>query len=260
MLSVLALILAASPLPDGESWVPRLVEKVGSRGAPGARTETRWETSCEQLDVRGPLVKLGQFTFNQREGKLFAPTLTSPPRPVPLMKHCADEIPTTPRFDTRQACVEATPHHVSEVCDGGACSLTPPPFRLPSCDAVMKELAALDALAGDHAQALKSLERVTAISKHGGRLWQRGDCAVVSVKASRDGVTLRGPDWEVIGVLEPLFGRARLAGSTGWSLDGGLGTWGTSGSTEAMLLGDGLFVLGTRVLYFERAACAAAGR
>lgn len=260
MTFVLILALAAAPLPDGESWVPRLVERSSARADGKGVTETTWRTTCERLDVRGPLVTLGRFTLNQGEGRLFAPVLNSPARQVPLMKHCADEIPTTPRFDTRAACVDATPHHVSEVCDGGACSLTPPPFRLPNCDAVMKELAALDALAGDHAQALKSLERVTAISKHGGRLWQRGDCAAVTVKASRDGVTLRGPDWEVIGVLEPLFGRARLAGSTGWSLDGGLGTWGTSGSTEAILLGDGLFVLGTRVLYFERAVCAAAGR
>lgn len=255
---ILLISLAAAPLPDGDWWVPRIASPASTR-SDGTKTERSFRVSCEKLEVRGVLVKLGDFTFNQRDGRLFAPVLPTHLRTVSLSKHCSAEAPDVPRFESRAACVEAG-SGVTETCEGGACTFDRRPFTLPGCDAALLELRELANLVLDaeHPRAAQTFERFTALTKKGGRLWERGSCAAVTVKPVKGGTLLRGADWETEGVFEPLFSRARLSGLRGWSADGGLGSWGTSATTEALYLGDGLLILGTRVLYVDEGGCVAA--
>ncbi len=257
---VLLLVLSAAPLPDGEFWVARRGVLWLSYGK-DAHVETTWRLECERVEVKGVLVTVGDITFNQREGRLFAPFLSTRPNNVSLRASCDDTLPESPRYASREAC-KAAQATLVERCDGKACSLNMTPFSLPTCDPAMTELRALASLAVDvdHEQATKTLELLSTLTKRGGALWERGACAKVAVKAKRDGTVLRGPDWELEGVFEPLFHRARLAGTRGWRTDGGLGSWGSSASTEPLLLGKGLIVLGRRVLYVDEGGCAAASQ
>lgn len=217
----LLLSLAATPLPDGVFWVAR--------------------AECERVEVKGVLVTVGDVTFNQREGRLFAPFLSTRPNSVALSGTCDDAIPEAPRASTLDECRAQKKR-----------------FVLPTCDAAIKELHFLAKLSDvDHEQAQKTLARLTTLMRKGGKLWLRGTCEVVQVKPGKGGqTTLTAANWETEGTLEPLFNRARMQFSRDW-VDQGLGGWGHGPSTEPLLLGKGLIVLGTRVLYVDEGDCAA---
>jgi len=255
---LLLLTLSAAPLPDGEFWVPRKDRQGFTRGD-GRITEHHWRLACERVEVKGGLVKLGEFTFNQRDGRVFSPSYETFERHVPLSGACIDEFPATPRFASFAEC-NAQERKLVITCDGGSCVPNVPFVELPNCDVEMKamsELAGL-ALSVEHEDAMATLNRLTAITKKGGKLWQRGGCELVTVKAGKGGLTtLRGPDWETEGYLEPLFSRARLQGTHRWSNDGGLGRSGSSGETEPLLLGKSLLILGRQVLFTDEAVCVA---
>lgn len=255
---LLLLTFSGAPLTDGEFWVPRK-DRQGVVHSDGRVTQSNWTLECERVEVKGRLLTLGAFTFNHRDGKIYAPIYNSSYRNVPLRGACVDTFPETPRFATREECSKSR-GPMTITCDGGDCRPSMPYVALPTCDAEMRAITELAGLALDveHDEAVKTLERVNALSRKGGKLWQRGGCEVVTVKPGKGGsATLRGPDWEVEGSLEPLFGQARLQGTSSWSRDGGLGMSGSSGETEPLLLGRSLLILGRRVLFTDEAVCVA---
>ncbi len=255
---LLLLTLSAAPLTDGEFWVPRRDRQGISRGD-GRTTESHWTLECERVEVKGRLLTLGEFTFNHRDGKIYSPMFSSPYRHVPLSGACLDTFPETPRFATLEECSKSR-GPLTITCDGGDCHASVPFVAFPNCDVEMRAITQLAelALSVEHDDAVKTLERVNVLTKKGGKLWQRGGCEVVTLKAGKGGLTtLHGPDWEAEGTLEPVFGQARLQATRTWATDGSLGMSGSSAQTEPLLLGKSLLILGRRVLFTDEAACVA---
>lgn len=259
---VLLLALSSAPMPDGAFWVAR-PGRGSSLQFEGTVTEKSTPVECVELHVKGPLVTLGEFTFNQRDGRLFAPVFNNRSRPVPLVGTCDVEVPKAARYATRDAC-QAVPKRFVERCDGGDCTRNHEPFQLGPCEDEMRQLKGLAslALAVDHDDAMATIKRIDALTKKGGKLWEAGECAVVTVTPGKRGlVTLRGQTWEKEGYLEPLFAQARIQGTREWALGGsGLGTSGSSAQTESLLIGRRLIVLDRRVLYVDEGVCVAEGK
>ncbi|MGV3624312.1 MAG: hypothetical protein ACO1OB_26065 [Archangium sp.] len=256
---VLLLALTAAPIPDGVSWVPRRSVH-SSMNLDDTSSVESWRVECVELQVKDVLVTLGDFTFNQRDGRLFAPFFNSRFRRVPLRGSCMVDVPAAPRLPTREACVALGEN--TQTCKGGVCTRNYEPFLLGACEAELSEMKVLSWLALDveHEDAVKTVKRLDALMKKGGKLWERGGCGLVAVKPGKRGVTvLRGPKWEKEGYLEPLFQQARIQGTREWTGDG-LGMFGSSAETEPLLLGKDLIILGRRVLYLDEAVCAAEGK
>lgn len=227
MTPLVLFLLTAAPIADGTYWVAR----------PGAR-------SCEELQVKGVMVKLGAITFNQRDGRLFAPVFTHKADHVPLVGSCMVEIPTAKRFEKREDC-----------------TVNAELFGLGDCEAEVKSLTALASLGLDveHEDAVKTLKRLEVILKKGGKLWEGRECIVTTVKPAKRGHSvISGGTWRSEGILEPLLYRARLDGTTEWDPDtGGGGLRGTSAMTVPLLTGKDLIVLDHRVLYVDEGVCVA---
>lgn len=197
---MMLLALTSAPLTDGEFWVPVRVNAV---------TQPRWEIECERVEVKGRLLTMGPFIFNHHDGKVFAPMYDSRPHQVPLQGACADEFPDAPRFKSRDACVQAK-GPVTAPCAGGDCASRGPFVALPTCE---PELRALTELAGlalgvEHDDARKTMERLTALMKKGGTLWQREGCEAVAVTPGKGGAD---------DAARPRLGNGRVPGAAAWS-------------------------------------------
>jgi len=277
-------------LTDGRYWVRRVVrdEAIGSEGhGADGHVGERWvrrHTACQPLDLTtdGPRrqVRLGDVTFElggRTGGKMLgAPVRTSVRPPLELPGECQQPVAdlSGPIYADEASC-RAVPDTVIRRCLGVGCRHDgDAPFMLPACDAALRQLeaAAAPVLTASHAEIARSLARLQRITGRGGRLWtfeaDEGRCYPLAVTPRPDDqVALRERFTTTDGArvtytaeaaFEPMFHVARYANESRWEEgpDGG-GGYEVGPFTAGLYLGRDVVLLGTRWLYFTRAACAA---
>ena len=248
---------APPPLPRGRYWIRRVSRWGITRSAGYARVAgdtgppvvTRTgSTECVALDVNGGAERR-ELRFRQtrmtyfpdRDGRWWIghPSVRSTTRPMELWTRCEaplhalsrSEEGVLPRstggllFPDLGSCGEA-PANYSQTCRGEECTYEDPraaPFSFGECEAALAALGErVRRLEGSsHDASLRTAQRVTRMSRSGGRLYEPVEevsrCEPVSVRPAEEGATrLSGTrpradggrvEWEVIARLLPLYHR-----------------------------------------------------
>lgn len=259
------------PAP-GEYWVLRQGRSLGGGmsgwpgpdGGPPERFH-RWSTRCDRvrLDAKTLEFEGGEVSFAVSRGMIFQPTVKSRHRAsARATGNCRATWPAEPSYESYEACSLASLGRVEERCVGKVCNWVPnAPWRLEPCEDELVRLRGMVGLALEptHTEALRTITRFENVLAKGGVLFVSPGCEPLKITA-RDAEGMSELDsvssalhWHARGQVQPLFGEVRYSYESG-ETDGG-GSWGSSMTTNGILIGKDQVLLGDRLLSFDREKC-----